>query len=99
MLVTPLRDGMNLVSKEYVASRPDERGTLVLSEFTGAIHELRKSAIVINPYDVDGLAAAMLNALNLPRDEQRRRMRAMRRVVSRRDVFRWANSFLEALAA
>jgi trehalose 6-phosphate synthase len=99
MLVTPLRDGMNLVAKEYAASRPDERGALVLSEFTGAAHELRNSAIVINPYDVDGLTAAIKTALELGEDEQRLRMRAMRRVVSRRDVFVWANSFLEALAA
>jgi len=99
MLVTPLRDGMNLVAKEYAASRPDERGALVLSEFTGAAHELRKAAIVINPYDVDGLAAAMQAGLDLGKDEQRRRMRTMRRIVSRRDVFVWANSFLEALAA
>jgi len=99
MLVTPLRDGMNLVAKEYAASRPDERGALVLSEFTGAAHELYNAALIINPYDVDGLAAAMLAALELEEDEQRRRMVRMRRVVSGHDVYFWANSFLEALAA
>jgi trehalose 6-phosphate synthase len=99
MLVTPLRDGMNLVAKEYAASRPDQRGALVLSEFTGAARELRNGALIINPYDVDGLAAAMLAALELDEGEQRRRMRAMRRTVAHNDVFLWANSFLEALAA
>ncbi len=99
MLVTPLRDGMNLVAKEYAASRPDERGALVLSEFAGAAHELHNAALIINPYDVDGLADAMLAALELDENEQRRRMRVMRRAVSRHDVFLWAESFLEALAA
>ncbi len=96
MLVTPLRDGMNLVAKEFVASRNDERGVLVLSEFTGAAYELR-SALIVNPHDIDGLAATMKRALDMSDADQRRRMRGMRRVVRRNDVHAWARSFLETL--
>lgn len=97
MLVTPLRDGMNLVAKEYVASRRDEEGVLVLSEFTGAVYELRVGAITVNPYDIDGVAAGLEEAVEMPPAERRRRMRRMRRRVRRNDVHRWARSFLEAL--
>ncbi|MDP8957761.1 MAG: trehalose-6-phosphate synthase [Actinomycetota bacterium] len=96
MLVTPLRDGMNLVAKEYVASRYDNSGVLVLSEFTGAAYELRR-AIQVNPYDIDGLAAALETAMELPEHEARERMAALRNVVRRNDVYRWADSFLDAL--
>jgi trehalose 6-phosphate synthase len=96
MLVTPLRDGMNLVAKEYVACRSDEGGVLVLSEFTGAAHEL-KDALLVNPHDIDGVKDALHRALTLPRDEARKRMRALRRQVLRHDVDRWARSFLQAL--
>jgi trehalose 6-phosphate synthase len=98
MLVTPLRDGMNLVAKEYVASHPDERGALVLSEFTGAAHELR-GALIVNPYDIDNLIARLREALALSPAEQRRRMRMLRNTVRDHDVYRWADSFLAALAA
>ncbi|MCB9889513.1 MAG: trehalose-6-phosphate synthase [Planctomycetes bacterium] len=97
MLVTPLRDGMNLVAKEYVACRPDERGALVLSEFTGAANELRQ-ALIVNPYDIDGLAERIRTALALPEVEQQRRMRAMRDAVRKHDVHRWARVFLDQLA-
>jgi trehalose-6-phosphate synthase len=70
MLVTPFRDGMNLVAKEYVASRMDDTGVLVLSEFTGAALELRQ-ALVVNPHDIDGLSAALGQALRMPRAEMR----------------------------
>jgi len=98
MVVTPLRDGMNLVAKEYVATRVDNTGALVLSEFTGAVHELGE-ALSVNPHDIDGLGSAILDALSLDRAEQDRRMRAMRTVVRRHDVYRWAREFLDALAA
>lgn len=98
MLVTPVRDGMNLVAKEYVASRIDERGALVLSELTGAAHELR-AALQVNPYDVDGLKEVFVRALELPESEQARRMIALRRVVERHHVHAWANAFLEGLGA
>ncbi|OBH83844.1 trehalose-6-phosphate synthase [Mycobacterium sp. E2989] len=97
MLVTPLRDGMNLVAKEYVACRSDLGGALVLSEFTGAASELRQ-AYLVNPHDLDGVKDAIEAALNQPAEEGRRRMRAMRRQVLVHDVDRWARSFLDALA-
>ncbi|HYB37891.1 MAG TPA: trehalose-6-phosphate synthase [Mycobacterium sp.] len=97
MLVTALRDGMNLVAKEYVACRSDLGGALVLSEFTGAAAELRQ-AYLVNPHDLDGVKDAIESALNQPVEEGRRRMRALRRQVLIHDVDRWARSFLDALA-
>jgi trehalose 6-phosphate synthase len=88
---------MNLVAKEYVAARLDNWGVLVLSEFTGSAKELR-AAVQVNPHDLDGLAVAIEAAMQMPQSEQRRRMLALRRTVKRNDVFRWANSFLEALS-
>ncbi len=96
MLVTPLRDGMNLVAKEFVASRGDEDGVLVLSEFAGAAAELA-SALVVNPYDVDQTAEAIYTALNLTPDERRTRMHSLRRQVLQFDVRHWAESFEKAL--
>ena len=96
MLVTPLRDGMNLVAKEYVACRHDDGGVLVLSEFTGAARELT-SALLVNPHDIDGVKAAVVRALEMPPDEARRRMRTLRRHVKRHDVDQWAHEFLDAL--
>ncbi|HVS65207.1 MAG TPA: trehalose-6-phosphate synthase [Thermoanaerobaculia bacterium] len=98
MVVTPLRDGMNLVAKEFVACRLDGDGVLILSEFTGSSIEL-KNATVVNPHDIDALADTMHEALQMPIDEQRRRMRSLQRVVRRNDVFRWANRFMEALGS
>jgi trehalose 6-phosphate synthase len=96
MLVTPLRDGMNLVAKEYVACRVDNTGVLVLSEFAGAARELRR-AILVNPRDVDGMVSAIDAALRMPRAEMKRRMMILRMQVRRHDVDVWANSFLEDL--
>ncbi len=98
MLVTALRDGMNLVAKEYVAARKDEDGVLVLSEFAGASDEL-KSALLINPHDIDGVKDAILTAIAMPRPERRKRMRAMRKKVRDNDVAHWSAAFLTALAA
>jgi trehalose 6-phosphate synthase len=97
MLVTPLRDGMNLVAKEYVACRSDLGGALVLSEFTGAADELRH-AYLVNPHDLDSVKDAIEAAMNQTPEEGRRRMRALRRQVLIHDVDRWARSFLDALA-
>ncbi|MDT5223740.1 MAG: trehalose 6-phosphate synthase [Mycobacterium sp.] len=97
MLVTPLRDGMNLVAKEYVACRSDLGGALVLSEFTGAAAELRQ-AYLVNPHDLEGVKDAIEAALNQSDEEGRRRMRALRRQVLAHDVDRWARSFLDVLA-
>jgi trehalose 6-phosphate synthase len=96
MLVTPLRDGMNLVAKEYVACRHDDGGVLVLSEFTGAARELTQ-ALLVNPHDTDGVKNAVARALEMPPAQARRRMKALRRQVLTHDVDRWAHSFLDAL--
>ncbi|QKJ19215.1 alpha,alpha-trehalose-phosphate synthase (UDP-forming) [Microbacterium hominis] len=96
MLVTALRDGMNLVAKEYVATRTDNRGVLVLSEFAGAADELA-SAVRINPHDIDGMKDAIMRAIDMPPAEQGRRMRALRKKVLENDVARWSQSFLDAL--
>jgi trehalose 6-phosphate synthase len=97
MLVTPLRDGMNLVAKEYVACRSDLGGALVLSEFTGAAAELRQ-AYLVNPHHLEDVKDAIERALNQTPEEGRRRMRALRRQVLTHDVDLWARSFLDALA-
>ena len=91
--VSSLHDGMNLVAKEFVAARDDERGVLVLSEFTGAARDLT-DALVVNPYHVNQAADALAAALTMPPDEQRERMRSMRRVVSELNVYRWAGRML-----
>jgi trehalose 6-phosphate synthase len=95
-IVSSLHDGMNLVAKEFVAARDDERGVLVLSALAGAAQEL-DDALIINPYDVDAFAAALIRAIDMPGDEQSRRMRAMRKVVAGRNVFNWASDILEGL--
>jgi trehalose 6-phosphate synthase len=95
-VVTPLRDGMNLVAKEYVASRVDNQGAVVLSEFAGAADQLT-DAVLVNPHDIDGLKAAILEAMNRPQREQERRMRSMRAQVRTYDVARWADEFISCL--
>ncbi|KAA0961181.1 trehalose-6-phosphate synthase [Microbacterium sp. ANT_H45B] len=97
MLVTALRDGMNLVAKEYVATRADNRGVLVLSEFTGAADELRQ-AVRVNPHDIAGLKDAIMTAVEMTPSEQGKRMRSLRRRVLENDVNAWSSSFLRALA-
>ncbi len=98
MLVTALRDGMNLVAKEYVASRIDNRGVLILSEFAGAADELG-TAVRINPHDIEGLKEAMMRAVEMSPGEQGRRMRSLRRRVLEHSVEDWSREFLDALAA
>ena len=95
-IVSSLHDGMNLVAKEFVAARDDEDGVLVLSELAGAAQELQE-ALIINPYDVDGFAAALMRAIDMPREERSARMRALRRIVAGRNVFGWASDILEGL--
>jgi trehalose 6-phosphate synthase len=97
MVVTPYRDGMNLVAKEYVACQYDDAGALVLSEFAGAADELRQ-AWLINPYDINGMKSALLEAYQADDKELTKRMRAMRKTVSSNDVVAWAESFMTALA-
>ena len=96
MVVTPYRDGMNLVAKEYVACRYDEGGALILSEFAGAAYELRQ-AWLVNPYDLNGMKAALREAYAADEKDLTRRMRAMRKTIKSADIAAWARSFLEAL--
>ncbi len=96
MVVTPFRDGMNLVAKEYVACRYDDDGALVLSEFAGAADELRQ-AYLVNPYDINGMKARMFEAYEAKPKDRTRRMRAMRKTVAENDVSHWASAFLDAL--
>jgi trehalose 6-phosphate synthase len=91
--VSSLHDGMNLVAKEFVASRDDERGVLILSQFTGASRELPE-ALIVNPYDIDQCATALRAALMMPPAEQRDRMRSMRGLVQDFNVYRWAGRML-----
>jgi trehalose 6-phosphate synthase len=95
-LVSSLDDGMNLVAKEFVASRFDEDGVLILSRFTGAARELT-SAVQVNPFAVDQVAEAIHQALEMPEEERRRRMQRMRTVVSENNIYRWAGKVLSAL--
>ena len=92
-LVTSLHDGMNLVAKEYVAARDDEDGVLVLSKFTGAATELL-DALVVNPYDIEGVAEAIHQGLEMNRGERRMRMQRMRHHVMDHNIYRWAASIL-----
>jgi trehalose 6-phosphate synthase len=92
-MVTSLHDGMNLVAKEFVSSRDDERGALILSQFTGAARELPE-ALIVNPYDADQCAAALHLALTMPAGEQRARIRLMRGLIQEFNVYRWAGRML-----
>jgi trehalose 6-phosphate synthase len=96
MLVTPYRDGMNLVAKEYVATRLDDDGVLVLSEFTGAAEELRE-AVLVNPHDDRALEDAIVRAVEMHRHERRQRMERLRATVRSSDVSGWAESFVDRL--
>ncbi|MFC2022986.1 trehalose-6-phosphate synthase [Chloroflexota bacterium] len=95
-LVTPVKDGMNLVAKEYCAANMGKSGVLILSEFAGAATQLRKASILVNPYDTEGMAEAIYRSYNMSIDERRWRMRRLRNAVAMRDVFWWVDSFLQA---
>lgn len=97
MVVTPLRDGMNLVAKEFIAARQDDSGVLILSEFTGAADELTH-AVLVNPHDIDGLKSALLSATTMPQGEKKTAMAALRQHVQNHDVGRWATGFLSDLS-
>jgi trehalose 6-phosphate synthase len=96
-LVTPLRDGMNLVAKEYVAAQdPDDPGTLVLSRFTGAVMQLEK-AVIVNPFDTEGVADALQGALRMPHEERIDRWRSMMDCLRSENVDKWRGDYLRAL--
>ncbi|HWL74304.1 MAG TPA: trehalose-6-phosphate synthase, partial [Burkholderiaceae bacterium] len=92
-MVTSLHDGMNLVAKEFVASRDDERGVLILSQFAGASRELHE-ALIVNPYFIEEMAMALHRALSMPEQEQHERMVNLRDLVRERNVYRWAGRML-----
>jgi trehalose 6-phosphate synthase len=93
-LITPLKDGMNLVCKEYCAAQVEEQGILILSEFAGAAYQLREGALLVNPYDFEGVGQTIRAALDMTADERRLRMRLLRKIVAGENVYRWARRFL-----
>jgi trehalose-6-phosphate synthase len=95
-LVTSLHDGMNLVAKEFLAARRDERGVLILSQFTGAARELR-DALLVNPYDIDQTAEAIRAALEMEPEEKQLRVRNMRKLIREHNIYRWAGSLITEL--
>jgi trehalose 6-phosphate synthase len=98
-LITPLKDGMNLVAKEYCACSIEEDCVLILSEFAGAAAQLAGGALLVNPFDVEAVAEAIRDAVLMPQAERVARMRRLRRAVRRQDVFWWVDSFLRAAVA
>ena len=96
-LITPLKDGMNLVAKEYCAARSDNDGVMVLSEFAGAAPQMRSGAILVNPYDEIGVAGALNRAIHMTREERRTRMSRMRAGIRRHDILQWRDDFFAAL--
>ncbi len=98
-LITPVKDGMNLVAKEYCASNTHENGTLILSEFAGAASQMYRWALTVNPHDVDGVATAIYRACTMTAGERRSRMRHMRRSIKANDIYRWVDDFLRAAAS
>jgi trehalose 6-phosphate synthase len=95
-LITSLKDGMNLVAKEYCTCNIDKHGVLILSEFTGAATQMHKNSILVNPYDIEGVADAIHKAYHMGADERRMRMQRLRQSVAKRDIFWWVDSFLKA---
>ncbi len=99
VLVTPLKDGMNLIAKEYCACSLDDDGVLILSEFAGAAAQMSDEVLLVNPFDIRGVAAAIHHAFHMPPEERRERMRGLRRSILRQNVYRWVDSFLNAAIA
>jgi trehalose 6-phosphate synthase len=95
-LVTPFKDGMNLIAKEYCAASLEENGVLILSEFAGAAAQLQKGALLVNPHDTEGVAEAIYKAFKMPQAERRERMKKLRDSIRRQDIYWWVNSILEA---
>jgi trehalose 6-phosphate synthase len=94
--ITPLKDGMNLVAKEYCACRVDQDGTFILSQFAGAAEQLKPDALLVNPYDVEQMADTIVKAFRMSPAERTARMKRMRRNVRNENVFWWVDSFLKA---
>jgi trehalose 6-phosphate synthase/phosphatase len=98
-LITPLKDGMNLVAKEYCAANIEGNGVLIMSEFAGAADQLHAHALLVNPYDVEEVAETIAAACDMPLVERHRRMQALRRIVRKSDIFWWVDAFLNAVFA
>jgi len=98
-LVTPFKDGMNLIAKEYCACKVHNNGVLILSEFAGAAAQLHHDALIVNPFDIKGIAEAIHRAFTMDPSEKRQRMRRLRRAIQRNDVHRWLDNFLRAAFA
>lgn len=98
-LVTPLKDGMNLVAKEYCACNLEQNGVLILSEFAGVAAEFQDHTILVNPHDIEGIAEAIVKAFNMDTEERRRRMVKLRGTVRKHNIFWWVDSFLQAAFA
>jgi alpha,alpha-trehalose-phosphate synthase [UDP-forming] len=99
VLITSVKDGMNLVAKEYCACNEDENGVLILSEFAGAVSQLHKYSLVVNPYDIENVSRAIYQAFSMPGDERKLRMRRLRASIRKFDVYHWVNSFLKSAIA
>jgi trehalose 6-phosphate synthase len=98
-LITPLKDGMNLVAKEYCACNIEENGVIILSEFAGAAARLQKHTLLVNPYDIEAVADTIYQAFTMTKDKRRARMKKVRQSVQKYDIFWWLNSFLSAAFA
>jgi trehalose 6-phosphate synthase len=98
-LITSLKDGMNLIAKEYCAAQVDDPGVLIVSEFAGAAAELHSHALVVNPYDVEQVAEAIFSACTMDEDQRSEHMRAMQEHIRAHDIFQWVDSYVEALSA
>jgi trehalose 6-phosphate synthase len=99
LLVTSLKDGMNLIAKEYCAATVDNNGLLILSEFAGATAQMQNLALLVNPHDREGVADAIYNAVQMPRHKRQERMKKLRAQIKKRDIYWWVNSFLNASIA
>ncbi|MBN2372811.1 trehalose-6-phosphate synthase [bacterium] len=95
-LITPLKDGMNLVAKEFCACSLEENSVLIMSEFAGAAAQMQRGALLVNPYDTEGVADAIYRAFKMGKEERKSRMKRLRRTVQRYNIFWWVNSFLNA---
>ena len=98
-LITPIADGLNLVSKEYVVSKKDSDGVLILSEFAGASYQLKEGALVVNPFDPDSIAEAIYRALKMSKSEKRKRMEELKRIIYEKDIHWWLREFLKDVSA
>lgn len=98
-LITPLKDGMNLVAKEFCAASTDENSVLILSEFAGAAAQLQRGALLVNPYNVEEVAETIHRAFHMPSEERRLRMHKLRRFIREHDIFWWVDAFLQAAIA